>query len=223
MLAMLLALGTLASSANAFSLRSPQVGFNFGPLQTFFNGFESINVASQQLDAQSWGVTISGNADFTILLKQPSPQATIGIYNALVGSPALYQVFPLAATTGWAATCHFGTGAQAGYLTVSLYDNLGVFQGQTIYTGVDSQHFGFYLQDGYGTFYSQDYRNPGGAPQMVSYAGFVYPTDLYEAFEGAPYGPGSTFTTAVLDLESVLPKVVPTHAKSWGSLKSDFR
>jgi len=214
-----MALGVSVSAAAPFPLRSPQVPFAYGALQGYFAsiGEPSINVATMQYDAQSWAVTISGNAEFTILLKTMSPDNSIGIYTTTEVVPLLKQVFPGFAAAGWYATCHFTT---VGTVKVSLFDDLGDLQGVTTYP-IDRNNFGFYLQGPGGTFYSQDSRN-GGAPQVLTYAGISNYGDWFECFEVAPYNPGSsTFTGCVLDLQSVIP--TPTSQQSWGRLKSLYR
>src|SRR5690242_1337371 len=60
-----------ATNAGAFPLRSPQVPFNPGPLQAYLNVVDpGINVTTQQLDAQVWSVSVTGNAELTLTLKQ---------------------------------------------------------------------------------------------------------------------------------------------------------
>ena len=51
-----------------------------------------------------------------------APSTSMGLYNA--GSPApLFQVFPVAASAAWFATCYLGPGESP---TVQLYDQNGV-------------------------------------------------------------------------------------------------
>jgi hypothetical protein len=210
--------------ADAFSLRSPQVSFSNGVLDGYFVGKgQAITTLGDQLDAQTWTATLSGNSTFTIMLERSvvDNMNSIGIYNTndpnLV--PALFQVFPGAATPGWYALAHF----QAGNLMVSLYNNMGAFQGQTTYLGVDPNFFGFYLQRQGVLFFSQDGRNPGGKPQMLTYAGTGNNWGTWwECFEDFPYNSQfSNFAGAVLSLESVLP--VPADMTTWGRLKSLYR
>src|SRR5262245_48256016 len=112
-----------ASMASAFNLRAPQVPVLGGTLQGYLNGVgESINVNTDQLDAQVWTASISGNASFTLMIELSGNAAgnNIGIYNT--GGPPvppLYQVFPGAAAAGWFASAHF----QGGNLVVTLFDN----------------------------------------------------------------------------------------------------
>ncbi len=212
-----------ASTAQPFPLRNPQVPFCTGSLQGYLNGVgETINVATDQLNAQVWSVSVSGNATFTLMIELAGNAAanSIGIYNANAPAP-LFLVFPGAASAGWFATAHFGAG---GSLVVSLFDNNSVFQGQTVYAGVNGQAFGFYLQGPGGLFFSQDVMN-GGRAQVLTYAGTgVNFGDWWECFEDLPYQfPNclTDFEDAVLLLQSVVP--TPAHSKTWGSLKALYR
>lgn len=206
----------------AFPLRVPQVTVNpgDGSLQSYFNGVgESITVATDQLDAQTWSTTISGNSTLTLMLEIAglATSNSIGVYNGnAVGAPVLYQVFPGAATPGWYATAHFGLG---GSLVVSLFDQNAVYQGQTSYAGVDKDNFGFYIQNGTGTYYSQDYRN-GGFAHVLTFAGTgVNFGSWWQCFEDLPNtGTDWDFNDAVLFVESINP--VPAAQSSWGRIKS---
>ena len=226
-LALALAVATLVvcvTTADAFSLRSPQYAFNNGALQFYFNSKpQSINTLTDQLNAQSWSTTISGNSTFTFMVELTSSAFanSIGIYNTLDPNPVppLFLVFPGAAQVGWFATCHF----ENGNMLVTLFDNHGIIQGQTWYLDVSPTDFGFYLQRPGVLFFSDDSRN-GGKPQMLTYAGdgSAYGT-WWECFEDQPYNAATShFVSAVLSLESVLP-VVPTNGTSWGRLKSLYR
>jgi len=216
-----------ATSASAFTLRSPQVTFNTVPLQGYFTSIsEPINAGTDQVNAQTWSTTIAGASSFTILLKGNPANSAVGVYNSLdpnpVPAPAnLYQVFPAGATAGWTATCFFS----GGNMSVALFDQLHMFQGSTLFTGVDQNHFSFYLSKtvlnvttGY---YGQDYRNAGSAAQVLTYAGVRNYGDWFECFETSAYSASSTFDGVVLDLQSVLP--TPTRSNSWGELKNRYR
>jgi hypothetical protein len=218
-------LGALAfaPAAGAFSLRSPQVAFNSGPLQGALTGYgESINVTTDQLDAQRWQSSVSGNSTFTLMVELTANAASnnIGVYNASAASPTLYQLFPGAAGPGWFVTCHFSAG---GGLSVFLYDDTGALQGTTSYTGVDRNDFGFYIQGPGGTYFSQDGRNPGLSAQVLTFAGSgANFGDWWEAFEDSSVAGGDKdFNDAVLLLQSIAP--TPTRGQSWGGLKASYR
>jgi hypothetical protein len=214
----LAAVSFVASAASAFPLRSPQIPVLGGSLQGYLNGVgESINVNTDQLDAQTWSTSISGNSTLTLMIELAgnAPSNAIGVYNGAAAVPLLYQVFPGAATAGWHALAHFGTG---GSLVVTLFDDNSIIQGQSAYAGVDKSNFGFYLQGPGGLFYSQDYRNAGSA-KVLTYAGTgVNFGDWWECFEDLPTGStDNDFEDAVLFIESVAP--VPAANTSWGRIK----
>jgi hypothetical protein len=214
-------LATIVSASQAFSLRTTQVPFSSSTLQGIMTAaLETTNAATDQLDAQVWSTALSGNTVFTIYLKANPNSDAIGVYNSLSPSPALYQVFPAAAGVDWYATCSFKS---SGLLTVSWYDNNSVPQGYVQHTGVDRNHFGFYLTNGTQTYYSQDYRNPGGNAQMLTYNGTnLSQGEFWQCFEDQPYNAStSSMTSVILLLESVIP--VGAAPKSWGSLKRAYR
>ena len=225
LIASLLLGGFLATSASA-TLRVPQVVVNGASLQTYLNSkSETINVNTDQDAGQTWASTVSNNSTFTLMIELAGNAATntVGIYNAGVVAPPLYQVFPGAATNGWFAIASFRSAPTR--VVVNLFDGSAALQGTTIYLGADAQNFGFYLQQSGGfTFYSQDSRNPGGLAQMLAYAGtgvnvgcwWLAMEDLTSS-QGADYD----FDDAVLFLESLNP--TPVEATTWGSLKARFR
>jgi len=219
----LVLVGISASTSSAFGPRVPQVAMSPASLQGYLNGVgESINVQTDQVDAQKWNTSVSGNATFTIMIEFAGNAASnnIGVYNIADGPvPTLFQVFPGAAAPGWYATCHFASGN----LTVSLFDNTAAFQGNTVYPGVSANNFGFYLQGPGGTFYSEDARNAGSSPQMLTYLGTGQNFgDWWECFEDLPYiGGDGDFEDAVLLLQSVAPTA--TNSKTWGSIKALYK
>ena len=216
-----LALVTLVASVSpaAAAPRVPQIAFCEGSLQSYLNNVgESINVLTDQVDAQTWTTGVSGNADLTIMVEMAgyADQNNIGIYNTVEANPTLFQVFPGAAGPGWSAYLHFG----GGNLLVTLLNN-GVPQGTTSYTGVDPHKFGFYLQGPGGLFYSQDWRN-GNKAQVLTYLGTGDNSgDKWVCFEDLPYQyPDclTDFEDAVILVQSLNP--VPAHGTTWGALKA---
>jgi hypothetical protein len=212
------ALLVVSASIASASLRVPQVPVNGGTLQGYLNGVgESINVLTDQEDAQVWQTSVSGNATFTLMIELTAAAAgnSIGVYHAGLAAPALNQVFPGAATAGWFATCHFS----GGNLVVTLFDNNSVIQGQAFYPGIPANNFGFYISGPNGTHYSQDSRNPGGAAKVLTYAGTGQNFgDWWECFEEAT---DDDFDDAVLLIQSVVP--TPTDLGTWGKLKTLYR
>jgi hypothetical protein len=220
-LAVAVALVTLAASVSptAAAPRAPQVAFCEGSLQSYLNGVgESINVLTDQVDAQVWTTGVSGNADLTIMVELAGYATlnNIGIYNTAEAVPTLFQVFPGAASAGWSAYLHFG----GGNLGVSLFNN-GAYQGTTNYSGVNATQFGFYLQGPGGTFYSQDWLN-GNNAQVLTYLGTgINSGDKWVCFEDLPYqypNCNSDFEDAVLVVQSLNP--VPVNARTWGAVKA---
>lgn len=218
----MVAFGASSADASLFPPRSPQVVFNSASLQGYLNGVgESINVTTDQLDAQVWTSTVSGNSTFTLMIELAGNAAAnnIGIYNTNdPPNPPLFQVFPGAASAGWFATAHFGSGN----LVVTLFDNNSLIQGQTFFANVNPNAFGFYLQGPGGTFYSEDSRN-GGAAQMLTFAGTGQNYgEWWECFEDLPRAGGDgDFNDAVLLMQSVVPTDVA--GASWGRLKALYR
>jgi len=219
--AVALLLGSFAA-AQAYPLRAPQVVFPAAPLQGYLNGVgESINVLTDQVDAQNWITSVSGNASFTLMIELAgnAPFNGIGAYNGNdpAPAPALFQIFPAAASAGWFASAHFS----AGNLVVTLFDNNSIIMGQTFYAGVNASNFGFYISGPGGTFYSQDYRN-GGLAHVLTYQGTGQNAgDWWECFEDMPWAAQAVdFDDAVLMLQSVVPTAAPTP--SWGAVKGRY-
>ena len=213
----------VAAPASAVPPRVPQVVFNYGPLQGYLNTVDpGINVATDQLNAQVWSVSITGNADFTLMLRSAlGTGAAFGVYNSTepIGPfPPLFQVFPGGAVAGWFAQLHFG----GGNLIVTLFNQNSVIQGQTTYPGVSPNNFAFYLQSIGGTWYSQDARDVPVGPQMLTYGSPGNPGDYWLCWNVPPYDPaGATFSDVVINVESVHP--TPTRTETWGKLKGDYR
>ena len=224
-----LALAVISTTAGAVVPRFPQVTFAGGSLQGYLGTVDGgITVSTDQADAQNFSSNVSGTAEFTLMIELAGFASlnNIGIYNAGAAVPTPYLLFPGSAIAGYSVTCHF---LPSGTLKVDLSDNLGNYLGTTTYTGVTRNAFAFYLQ-GPGSpvgsaWYSQDYRNPGSTPHMLTYAGTgVNIGTWWECFEDVVYNPStSDFDDAVLLLQSVAPIPVPTNGKSWGSIKADYR
>ena len=207
----------IATSASALPLRAPQVGFNGGPLQGYLNVVDAgINVYTDQLDAQVWSVSITGNSDFTLVLKSPLGAGnSVGVYNGPAVVPTLYQVFPPASVPGWYAALHFA----GGNLTVSMFDQFSNYLGQTFHIGVNKDDFGFYSKGSCGTWFSQDYRNP--KPQILSYASNTLPGDYWLCWSACRSDSTSTFDDVVINVQSIRP--TPAANTTWGLLKSQYR
>lgn len=215
------ALLAFASMANA-ALRAPQVPFNTSSLQSYLNSKDGgINVAVDQDAAQTLRKTASGNSTFTLMLELAGDAANnaIGVYSN-TASPTLVPVFPGAASQGWFAVASF---LGSGNVVVNLFDENAVLQSSAVYPGVNGSDFGFYISGPNGTFYTQDYRNPGGNAQGLFFAGTGQNAGTYWlAFEDIAYSSSDTdYNDAVLLLESVTPTAA--QRGSWGALKSRYR
>lgn len=224
MMTALFAIAILASTASA-ALRVPQITVLGGSLQGYLNTADGgINVATDQNAVQRWAATVSNNSTFTVQIELAGNAASnnIGIYNASAASPALYQVFPGAASSGWFAVASFRNAPTR--VIVNLFDASAALQGTTVYLGADRNDFGYYLSGPGGLFYTQDSRNPGSAAQALTYGGTgLNAGSWFLCFEDLPIGGGSDqdYDDAVLFLESVNP--TPVAKTTWGTLKSRFR
>jgi len=221
----MLMLAAFAASASAAALRVPQIAVIGGSLQGYLNGVgEAINVNTDQVAVERWASTVSSNSTFTIQIELAgnAPLNAVGLYNASLVAPPLYQVFPGAASAGWFAVASFRTAPIR--VVVNLFDNNAVIQGATTYLGADKNDFGFYLQGPGGTFYTQDARNPGGNAQALTYAGTgLNSGSWWLAFEDQEFQSGAAdgdFNDCVLFLESVNP--TPVNKTTWGDLKKRF-
>lgn len=213
----------LASSAFA-ALRVPQIAVQGGTLQGYLNSQgESINVLTDQNAVQSWSTTVSNNSTFSLQIELAGNAASnsIGIYNAAAPAPALYQVFPGAAATGWFATASFRNFPTR--VVVNLFDGSAANVGTVTYLGADRSNFGYYLQGPGGLFYSQDVRNAGSAAQALTYAGNGFNSgSWWLAWEDSPTASADNdYDDAVLFLESVNP--TPVSTTTWGQLKTRIR
>lgn len=223
-----LGMSVVASQANAFGLRVPQVPVLGGSLQGYLNSQgESINVLTDQQNAQVFAQSASGNALLTLKVELTGNAAanTIGIYNASNPTPPLYQIFPGVASAGWFAVMSFRTAPVR--VVINLFDASAALQATNTYLGVDPNNFGFYIQDPASgvILYSQDGRNPGSSAQMLAYQGTgINAGEWWLCFEDtAVTGGGSDqdFDDAVCILESVNP--LATVPSTLGSVKALYR
>jgi len=213
----------MTTPASAFILRVPQIAVQTGSLQNYLNSQgESINVNTDQVDAQVWSTGASGNSVFTLMIEYAgyANSNAVGVYNADEPTPTLFQVFPGNASPGWHALVSFPA---SGNLLVTLFDASSNIIGQTSYPGVHRNSFGFYLQGPGGLFYSQDGRNAGAKAQMLTYAGTGSNFgEWWLCFEDlAPNVTDDDYQDAVIVLESVNP--VKTEPTTLGAVKALYR
>ena len=223
LLVALVASVSLPAPARA-ALRVPQVPVLGGTLQGYLTGVgESINVLTDQSSTQSWTRTVSTTTGFTIQVEL-SANANLnefGMYNGSAAVPTLFMLLPGSAGAAFHAAATFRPG---GLLIVSRIDALGNFVNQQNFTGVDETNFGFYLKGPSGTFFSQDFRNPGGQAQAVSLQSTAANAgNWWMCFEESSGAAGSDrdFDDSVILMESVNP--TPVNSASWGQLKAGYR
>ena len=210
------------SAADAFVSRVPQIVFNGANLQNYLTSKgESINVYTDQIDAQSWSTSASGNSVLTLMVEFAGNAAgnAIGVYNTDDAAPVLFEVLPGAAIAGWHAMISFsGTS-----LFVYRFDNNNALMGSSVYNGVHPNSFGFYINGPGGLFYSQDGRNPGPNPQMLTYAGTgVNFGEWWLCFEDTQFANSDKdFDDAIVIVESVVP--VKTQYSTLGAVKALYR
>jgi len=114
-------------------------------------------------------------------------------------------------------------------------------QGQTVYSGVHPNSFGFYTQSAWSSchsganWYSQDILNFNiivDFPQVLFYASNDLPGDYWVCFEAcqyygsspSPFDPGylaATFDGVVINVQSVRPS--PASKPTWGQVKDRYR
>ena len=222
LLVALLASAILTTRADA-ALRSPQIPVLGGSLQSYLNSVgESINVNTAQVAIGIWAHTTSATTAFTLQLES-SPNAAannFGIYNGSDAAPALNLLIPAVITPQGFTTGTFQPGNK---LVVNRFDalaNLVTFQ---TFLNVDPTGFGFWLSGPNGTFYTQDFRNPGGKAQAVSFQGTgANAGTWWLCFEENSLAAGSDqdFDDCVILMESVNP--TPVSTTTWGQLKARF-
>jgi hypothetical protein len=223
LIVLLVALVASVAPARA-ALRVPQVPVLGGTLQGYLTGVgESINVLTGQSSTQSWTRTVSTTTGFTIQVELTANASLneFGMYNGSAAVPTLFMLLPGSAGAASHASATFRPG---NLLIVSRLDALGNFIGQQTFTGVDETNFGFYVKGPGGTFFSQDFRNPGGTAQGISFQGTAANAgNWWMCFEESSVAAGSDrdFDDSVVLMESVNP--TPVNSTSWGQLKARFR
>jgi len=200
------------------ALRSPQVPVSGTALSAFFaSQGQTIDVNTAQQDIQRF----SEPADFTFETHEfGAGPGDYGVYNAGVATPSLYLVFPGGASSGWFTVTSFRDSPAR--LVVNLFDQNFVIQGSNVYLGADRADFGFYAANASGTVFTEDARNPGGAPRVLAYSatGAREGWTWFACETGA--GPGGDFFDVVLLIQLALAPVGVQHT-TWGTLKARFR
>lgn len=212
-------LATPVRDAHA-ALRSPQVPVSGTALQSFFNAQgQTIDVGSAQLDAQRFSVAAGVAMPVRVGLAL-ARTGSLGMYNAKLEVPPLYQFLPGAGADGWFVVLSFRDSPVR--LIVNLFDANSASQGSNTYLGADRTDFGFYVQDAAGLFYSQDERNPGSAPHILAFSGTgAYAGATWFACETSAAS-GGDFADLVVRVDFAL-AAVPARSTTWGRVKSLYR
>ena len=203
-----------AASVHA-GLRSPQVPVSGTALQSFFTSHgQSINVSAGQQDLQRFSIP----AYYSFGVHTFGDRTTsFGVYNASATVPPLYQLMPGAAGDGWFVVCSFRTGPDR--LIVNLFDNNSAFVSTNTYLGADPTDLGFYDEGAGGTFYTQDARNPDGAPNILVFSATgALAGSTWFACETST-GPGGDFADFIVLLDLAFTPV-PTTRSSWSLVKA---
>ena len=215
--------------------RVPQAVVHGGNLQGYLNGvWESIDVLHDQIDVGLLTSGASSNSSFSIQIELGGNAGGVasGIYNGHDPHPALMQVFPAGASSGWFAVISFRTAPTRA--VVNLFDESGAFEGAATHLGADRRAIGFYVQGAGGTFYSQDARNPGAAPQILFFRGTgINLGAAWMAVEDQPVASatGADYIGLLCFVEALQVCVIcdggspvtPVQHSNWGELKARFR
>lgn len=200
--------------------RVPQVPVSGTALATFFaSQGQTINVSTDQVDTQRQSVPAATN--FQILTFGNAIASTsIGVYNAALVTPSLFQIMPGTAAAGWFSVAAFRTLPDR--LVVNLFDANTALQGSSTYLGADRTDFAFYCVGAGGTMYQQDARNAGGAARMLVFNGTgPRAGSTWLAFETSATGPGD-FADAIALVNLALSPVSDVQT-TWGRVKSLYR
>jgi hypothetical protein len=217
LVAVLLSIMLPACVAHA-ALRSPQVPVNGSALQSFFTSqAQSINVSAGQQDIQSFSLPVDGS--FEVHSFVPTT-ASFGMYNAGDPAPAWYSLLPGSTDPSWFVEVGFRSAPDRA--VINLFDGQGALVGTNTYLGADHANFGFVTQGADGVFYSQDARNPGGAPKILVFAGTgARAGSTWIACETSAGASGDFADVITLVNFPVLP--VPTLSTTWGRVKALYK
>jgi len=218
LLSSVLVLSFAATAAQA-GLRSPQIPVTGTALQSFFTAHgQAIDVSKDQLDLQTLSLPAGASIQVDAAVVSDPSTNGFGAYNAGATSPALYQVFPGAAATGWFSVMAFR--ATPTRMVVNLFDASSALQGTNTYLGADPTNLGFYLQTSGGVFYSQDARNSGA--RLLAFSGTgADGGDTWLAWETGA-GPGGDYADSIWLLPFAFGPVPVSHT-NWGTVKARFR
>ncbi len=222
-------LGLALITTTAFAVTPPE-GMNIRPvhvdtptLQTYFTSIgQTIDVQADQAPIALWTTSPSNNSTFTFKLETTLGNA-VGLYNGGMCASE-YELFPAEATAGWFAVTSFDVGAK-GRVVVNLFDNMALLRSSTVYTGVNSDAFGFFVHPlGWfhpdNCYHSEDHENGlAQTPQMLVFpatgrgAGSWWLAIQSNSNLNTP----TSFSDALVFLESV--NITPAVPATWGTIK----
>ncbi len=221
------ALLTAPCTAATFQLRSPQVMINGGGIQGYLNAIgENIDVQRDQIvGALIRASVISNNSAVTIQFELSGTAGgnAIGLYDGHDANPVLMPVFPTSAVAGWFAVASYRLSPTR--VTVNVFDETAALRSTQTFLGGDRNAIGFFLSGPGGLLYSQDHRNPNGAPQCLFFPGTgINSGSMWLAFEAEPFvGGDHDFDDAIVFVEAPFTSLTPNLHTTWGQLKQRFR
>lgn len=209
-----------AAGVAGAAVRVPQVPVAGTALSTFLQSQgQAINVNTDQVDAQRQAVPNTTN--FQMFTYGPGVGSTsVGLYNAALAAPALFQIMPVAVAPGWFAIAAFRTAPTR--LVVNLFDAATALQGTTTHVGADASDFSFYATGAAGTSWQQDSRNAAGAVRMLVFNGTGTKSgNTWLAFETSATGAADYADLIALVNLSLSP--VSDAKTTWGRVKALFQ
>jgi len=219
----------LAPSAHAMPApnpRDPQVTISGDGLQSYMDARgQEIDVQTEQDATQFW-LPPRCQGGFSLLfleLGAKSDGSSIGFYDVSAAALSLIEVFPSHASVGWFASVELRYSPSQ--VTIYLHDESGLPVGPATHLGGIDGSAGFYLHGPGGDFFTEDFRNPAGDPQLLSFLGTGSSTGgWWIAAEDTPLSAGADrdFDDMILFIGR-MECPLPVQRSTWGAVKSRFR
>jgi len=210
------------------ALRSPQVPVLTGRLQAYLNSVgESIDVATDQKADSTLGPPPCPSDPVEAYQLERAGSATsdsMGIYDLADPSTGRVTLFPAEARPGWFAVLSFRRNPDR--VVVNLFDANAALVRITKTPGGDVLHTGFWAEGPNETVFSESFRNPRSAVQVLFFAGTGINTGSeWICFEDEPVGAGSDqdYDDQVFFIETPSDCSTPVHRSSWAAVKERFR
>jgi len=171
-------------------------------------GSGAVNVLTDQMGDSGdsyWNFGGTGGS-IQVILGENSPNANVNSFGLFSGGSTL-EVFIGSDSADYKAFVNYA----GGNLTANIFDGGGAFIRSNAIAWAGSA-FGFYLNNGADTFYSDSALNSGGTDAMVGYLNVPMPGESVLAFEDGIAENGSTNTDYddfVVMVESVYPVSAP--------------